>query len=225
MTTARLKSIDLGFIDLGFKNYSRADYFRFAALVGAPPLIVLVITFLQPVAAPAALLRDPMAIARDPELCCAYYSGAVSNLGVLLWAAAASIAAFAASLTPAKDTRRFLIATSAVTAFLMIDDLFMLHEEALPQLGAPEPVVYAFYLAGAAAYGLVYFRRILGERAALAILAAFAMAASLIEDQTKILWPIHDFVEDGAKLVAVYCWFLFVSMRSRDALRASQRQA
>ena len=225
MATAFPKTFNLGFVNLGFKDYSATDYLRFAALVFAPPLGVMALTFLQPFAEPAALLRDPMAVARDPELCCAYYSGAVSNLGILLWAAAAAIAAFAASLTPVKEMRRFLIATSALTAFLMIDDLFMLHEEALPGLGAPEPAVYAFYLACAAAYGLIYFRRIFAGRAALAILAALAMSASLVEDQTKVLWPIHDFVEDGAKLGAIYCWFLFVILRSRDAVRPSRAQS
>ncbi len=223
MATAFPRPLNLSFLDLGFKDYSTTDYLCFAALVFGPPLGVMAAAFLQPFAEPTALLRDPMAVARDPELCCDYYSGAVSNLGILLWAAAAAIAAFAASLTSAKDMRRFFIATSAVTAFLMIDDLFMLHEEALPGIGAPEPVVYAFYLAGAAIYGAVYSRRILAGRAALAILAALAMAASLIEDQTKLLWPIHDFVEDGAKLGAIYCWFLFVVLRARDALRARLR--
>ena len=215
------KSVNLDFIDLGFRDYTRTDYFRFAALVFGPPLAVMAAVFLQPFAEPAALLRDPMAVARDPELCCAFYSGAVSNLGVLFWAAAATIAAFAVSLVQDVAERRFLVATSAMTAFLMVDDLFMLHEEAFPALGAAEPIVFAVYLAAATAYGLGFFRQILSARAALAILAALAMAASLIEDQTNILWPIHDFVEDGAKFGGVYCWLLFVALRARDAIGAA----
>ena len=220
MATAQPQIIDLSFVDLGFKDYSAADYGRFAVLVFAPPLGVMALTFLQPFAEPTALLADPMAIARDPELCCAFYSGAVSNLGVLLWAAAAAIAGFAASLAAPNGARSFFIATSVFTAFLMGDDLFMLHEDAFPALGVPEPMVYVFYLCGAIAYGVVYCQRIFAGRAALAILAALAMAVSLIEDQTMILWPVHDFIEDGTKLGGIYCWFLFVTLRARDAVRA-----
>jgi|GEM_PF-2330294 len=220
MATAHPKDWPFGFIDLGFKDYSTADYFRFAVLAFAPPLFVMALTFAQPFAPPEALLVDPMAIARDPELCCAFYSGAVSNLGILLWAAAAAIAAFAATLLNDARARRFFLATSGFTAFLMIDDLFMLHEEALPALGVPEPAVYAAYLAAAALYGGVFLRDIFAARAALALLAALAMAASIIEDQTKILWPIHNFVEDGAKLTGIYCWLLFVTLRARGAILA-----
>ncbi len=224
MATALPKSISIDFVDLGFRDYTWADYLRFAALIFVPPLAVMGATFLQPWVAPAELLLDPMAIARDPELCCAFYSGAVSNLGIVLWAAAAAVAAFAAWLSRDPHTRRFFAATGAFTTLLMVDDLFMLHEEALPLFGMPEPVVYGVYLVIAGAYGLFFFRRILSARAALAIIAALAMAASVIEDQTKILWPIHDFVEDGAKLGGIYCWFLFVTLRARDAITGAPSQ-
>ncbi len=208
-------------IDLGFGGYSSTDYLRFAALAFGPPALVLAFVFLQPWAEPAVFLLDPMAVAKDPARCCAFYSGAVSNLGIVLWTSAAAIAFFAAYLCKAPQNRAFLFATGAFSAILMIGDLFMLHEEALPGLGAPEPVVLGVYLAGAGAYGLIFFRKILAGRAALALLAAALMAASVIEDQTKILWRIHDFVEDGAKFAGIYCWFLFVVLRSRDALFAS----
>ncbi len=223
MATAFPKSISLGFIDLGFRDYTWTDYIRFLALVFAPPLVIMGAVFLQPWVEPAALLLDPMAIARDPARCCAFYSGAVSNLGVVLWAAAAAVAAFAAWLVRDPREGRFFVATAALTAVLMVDDLFMLHEEALPDLGVPEPVVYGVYLAMAGVYGLVYFRKILSARAALAIMAALAMAASVIEDQTKLLWPIHGFVEDGAKLGGIYCWLLFTALRARDAITDAGR--
>ena len=220
MIATVLKSIDLGFAD-----YSTTDYIRFAAGVFGPPALVLAFVFLQPWAEPAVFLLDPMAIAQDPARCCAFYSGAVSNLGIVLWASAAAIAVFAACAGAASADRKFLFATGAFTAVLMIDDLFMLHEEALPSLGVPEIAVMGAYLAIAAAYGLVFFRKIVAGQAALALLAAGLMAASIIEDQTKILWPIHDLVEDGAKFTGVYCWFLFVAWRSRDAIFASNAEA
>ena len=111
------------------------------------------------------------------------------------------------------------MSASAMTAFLMADDLFMLHEEALPELGVSEPVVIAIYLAAATAFGLMFFREIFGGRAALALLAAGLIGLSIFEDQTKIFWPIHDFLEDGAKLGGIYCWFLFIVLRSWDAAR------
>ncbi len=215
----QIKKLD--FIDLGFANYSLTDYARFAALVFGPPALVLAFVFLQPWAEPAVFLLDPMAIAQDPARCCAFYSGAVSNIGIVLWTSAAANAFFAAFTGPAAPNRTFLIATGTFSFVLMIDDLFMLHEEALPSLGVPELFVMGAYLAAAAAYGLIFFKKILSGRAALALLAAGLMAASITEDQTKILWPIHDLVEDGAKFTGIYCWFLFVVLRSRHTLFAS----
>lgn len=211
----------LEFIDLGFTGYSTTDYFRFAATAFGPPALVLAIVFLQPWVEPAVFVLDPMAIAQDPARCCAFYSGAVSNLGIILWASAAAIAIFAACAGAATTDRTFLLATAAFTAILMVDDLFMLHEDALPSLGVPELAVMGGYLGVAAAYGLTFFKKIVAGRAALALLAAGLMAASVIEDQTKILWPIHDLIEDGAKFTGIYCWFVFVVLRSRDAIFAS----
>ena len=209
-------------IDLGFRNYAAPDYARFAALAFGPPALVLAFVFLQPWSEPAVFLLDPLAIAQDPARCCAFYSGAVSNLGIVLWASASAVAFFAAFSGASSVNARFLVATASFSAILMIDDLFMLHEDALPSIGVPELVVMGAYLAIAAAYGLTFFTKIIAGRAALAVLAAGLMAASVIEDQTKILWPIHDLVEDGAKFTGIYCWFLFVVLRSRDAIFASK---
>jgi hypothetical protein len=78
-----------------------------------------------------------------------WYAGLLSGLGVLLWCATASVSLFAAALlkqTGADEAYRFMLAAGLVSGFLMLDDLYRLHETVLPRvLGIPELAIYAAY--------------------------------------------------------------------------------
>ncbi|MGB3391602.1 MAG: hypothetical protein WBA88_26915 [Pseudaminobacter sp.] len=91
------------------------------------------------------LVRDPNAIAGQP----AYY-GFYSNLGILLWAAAASTALFAASClrrSGSADRRiRPLFLGGLFCAVACLDDFFMVHEHSY-LIGIPEIVTMAGYAA------------------------------------------------------------------------------
>lgn len=69
--------------------------------------------------------------------------GALSNLGVLLWWTSASIWLFTAALLRGREDRRFAcqfaLVSGMLTAYLGLDDLYLLHDELLPDyLGAPQ---------------------------------------------------------------------------------------
>ena len=83
------------------------------------------------------MTRDVTAIANIHPL-----SGVLSNLGVLLWCTAAAVCGFASFFLRHAQPRspsRFLLSSSLLSVYLMLDDLFQLHENLLPRyLGLSE---------------------------------------------------------------------------------------
>lgn len=107
----------------------------------------------------SAFTRDPLAIAKLHPL-----SGVLSNLGVLLWCAAASVC-FLAAMTLYKirpnGSIGFLLSSAALSAYLLFDDFFQFHEYLAPKhLGLDDKIVYMALGIMVLVY-LVAFRRIL----------------------------------------------------------------
>ena len=121
----------------------------------------------------------------------------------MLWAAGATSCLVAAlALAP----HRVAFAVGAVlTAALMLDDLFLLHEEYYPRVGVPEGATPAVYACAVVAY-VVAFRGFLSMHGLLMLPLAFgffAISASLdaaLEEASPFL------VEDGAKLAGIATW-------------------
>ena len=104
----------------------------------------------------AVFLRDPAALAKTHPL-----TGLVSNLGALVWAATASLCFFSVALARARgDSKeaRFFLAAGALTTVLLLDDMFMAHEDLLPRyLGLDQRITFGVY--GVLTLGfLVHFR-------------------------------------------------------------------
>ncbi|MDH3539860.1 MAG: hypothetical protein OEP52_07695 [Acidimicrobiia bacterium] len=147
------------------------------------------------------------------------YIGLVSNFGVVLWASAASVCLFAGWLLLKNDDTRshgvFLVASGLISGLLMFDDLYLLHEEVLPErLHIPQPLVFAAYGVMVVGY-LVRFRRLIMESDfALLFLACGFFAASLLVDvfvtpEEFLLfddYPGRHLVEDGLKLLGIVGW-------------------
>jgi hypothetical protein len=178
-----------------------------SAITGAPPYL---------------FTRDPAAIHHANPLL-----GAVSNLGIVLWAAAASMALFAsrqlARVAEARMTRAFLLAGGLLSCWLLLDDLYMLHERVLPDwLGVPQPLIFVVY-AGAVVVLLARFRGVIRATDSLPLalaLACFALSAAI--DQGPPAWHRWDalvLVEDGAKLFGICGWLAYFGGVSAQALR------
>ena len=118
-----------------------------------PVSVLFLALALQHLVPVSVLLRDPNATAYDAQNQVMFYRGTISNLGILLWWAAASVYAFAAYLYRSRFgratsslTHAFLVYMAALTGLLALDDLFMIHEELLPvRLGVPEVSMYVLY--------------------------------------------------------------------------------
>jgi len=148
--------------------------------------------------------------------------GYISNLGVILWGACMSVCLFSALiLNSRRDQSKmiaFFISFGALTAVLMLDDLFMFHEKLAPEyLNISEKWVlltYALYAAGS----IYHFRDILFTHDMKFFIISFAaFASSVLLDQiaTRYYFPGEFLFEDGLKFIGIASWLTyFLNMAS-----------
>ncbi len=125
------------------------------------------------------------------------YVGVVSNLGVLLWCAAAAACFLAAALTSGR--RSPLLYAGLLTTALLADDLFLLHE-GVYALVIEERIVFGLYALALVGF-VVAFRRFLRETTPSLFAAACALfAVSLVVDER---WAGNHLLEDGSKFLGI----------------------
>jgi len=160
-------------------------------------------------------------------------SGALSNLGVLLWCASASVSALTAILLHGhahRARKRFFTYTAILSAYLMFDDLFLFHEDlSYRYLGIRERYVMLFLGASFATYLAVFSKEILRTRYALLLIAMFCFAGSVAFDALVSQWQLFtlpsqdlaDLGEDGLKWLGIAAWCGYIAHASYDALDAA----
>ena len=141
-------------------------------------------------------------------------TGFVSNLGVLLWGASATACLFAAFVVRGRgDARafRFLLVSSVLSAYLTLDDLFLIHDDLAGRyLGLPEKAVFAILGVAVAAYFVAFRQDIVrtGPTMLLLALGLFALSVALdlfVVDSVSAGHGMY-FLEDGSKWLGVACW-------------------
>jgi hypothetical protein len=143
-----------------------------------------------------------------------FYAGIVSNVGILLWTVAAVAALFGGSVLRRRgsDPRlaRFLLASGAFSALLMVDDLFLIHEIVAPYyVGIPQKAVLATYGVLAMAGFAAFADTIRQTEYQLFAVAVVFLALSVVIDQAASLVPGELLWEDGAKLLGIVTWCLY----------------
>lgn len=156
----------------------------------------------------STLLRDPAAVGDLP-----WYTGVLSTVGVMLWAAAAAIGWFAWWLAR-PEGGRLVWALAVSSTALAADDALLIHEGTADVLGLSEEVLLGAL--GAAVVGLLAFgwREIVSHDARLLlVMAVGALAVSLYQDQAGSLGlptlPGGVIAEDLAKFVGILAWLAF----------------
>lgn len=195
-------------------------------LTFAPGILLLAAIWYQKHVPVPVLMKDPLAVVQLTNQCCRFYYGLVSNLGVMIWTTGAAVCLFASVLLFPMVRRRaeavFFAAAAAFTGWLALDDLFMIHEDVLPQLGVPQLMTYAFYAGTAAAYFLLSWRQILALRPALMASALALLGTSvLIDVLVHTESAVHVFFEDGAKLLGILAWTSFHVTAALEIIRAA----
>lgn len=152
-----------------------------------------------------ALTRDPAA-----SIGSAWWLGLLSNLGIMLWAAATAICALGAYLLLRMDASRgatlFLLASAGMSLALALDDAFMLHEEVLPAyLGIPERATYGVYVVMMVAYIALFWRRLRRTDYVVLLVSLACYALSILID---VLIDAR-FIEDAFKFAGIVLWVLY----------------
>ena len=165
----------------------------------------------------ATMTKDPVAVGG-----LAVWTGFVSQLGIMLWTAAATVCWMAyrrARQREFAELRPLLLASGAFTLLLAFDDLFLIHEEIAPRNGIPEFAVVGAYAVLLGLYLLAFQHRLRRLPYAVLATALIAFAGSVALDALRWGGPHRHLLEDGLKLVGISCWCAFF-VRVSDALGA-----
>ena len=150
--------------------------------------------------------------------------GLLSNLGYLLWLAAAAVALFTAySGQPGvRGKQRELLACGGWFSFILcIDDMFLLHDRYIGQT-----FLYVVYMVFAALIAMRYRRQLMASRGELFLLAVALLGASIGIDQLQRDFPFRyetvQLVEEGAKFLGIATWVLYWWQASTQSLNNAQ---
>lgn len=163
----------------------------------------------------------------EPNAEVSFYIGFLSNFGIIFWCFTAAILFISSKISKdlgkPKAQSRFLFFSGLLTLFMLIDDLFLLHDVIIPYyLYISEKFFYLFY--GSSVLALLYlFRATILQTDYLLFLLAFAfMAGSVITDVLITLGiEISDtyLFEDGLKFMGIISWFVYFTKTSYAIIR------
>jgi hypothetical protein len=170
------------------------------------------------------LFLDPAFLSGQP-----WYTGVLSDLGVLGWATATVTAlwgGWVAAQTGRPSAARFLRAAAAVSVVLLADDLLQLHADLLRFTGVPKAVRQLLIVLPAVAWMVRYAADIARTRWVILVgaLAGFGLSL-LVDGLTRPGSTVGLFVEDSAKLLGVMAWAQYLVLTSLDIMRSTIRDA
>ena len=152
--------------------------------------------------------RDPTVVLGGPS-----YVGFISNIGMLFWAFTAAICLFTSLIRHHnynRITSQFLLYSGLLTLWLLLDDMFMLHDSFLPNhLMIPEKFVYLGYVIIVLAYLVKFRAEILCHEYATLLIAFCFFALSVLADLLMEQQGLVFLFEDGFKLFGIVTWFIF----------------
>lgn len=155
-----------------------------------------------------------------------WYTGLVSNLGILAWtvgATTAFVGAWVCRLGGRRRASNFLLGGGAVGAMLLSDDLFQFHAVLLPaELNIPKFLGQSLLGAGIIVWLFRHFAEIRRTHYHLLLAAAFGLAASFVIDAVFAPAPGQgwNILEDGAKFLGILAWSTFFVVTMRDISRS-----
>ena len=157
------------------------------------------------------------------------FTGVVSNIGILIWCASASVCFFSSAILRKRESdggfSTFFLFSGLLTCMLLFDDFFLFHESVFPRfLKIDEKVPVAIYGMLTLLY-LARFRKVILATEFVPLLMSFGFfGTSVIIDQfPHNLWNWHYLYEDGAKLLGIVGWFGYFTETSFRAVRESAR--
>lgn len=162
----------------------------------------------------ADLVLDPAQYGRRP-----WYTGLVSNLGVLGWTTAtvaSAVGAGAAQRGGRPGAAQYLRAGASLSGLLLLDDLFQLHIVVPRALGQPKMLFYVCYAVLGAWWAFGEARELLRTRWPLLIAAVGALALSVAVDVLGGGGEQALILEDSAKFLGILAWALYFWLTTSD---------
>lgn len=197
------------------------------AFLSFMPLLLVVTVNLSTKIEVIKFTRDMQTLGHVP-----FYYGLISNFGIVLWAICASICFFVGfALRPYEDKKviRYLFSSGAISTYLFLDDLLLVHEQAARIVRGGEKLVFVFI--GLFVFVHLYsFRQFLIRNHPVTLFFAILfLSISVGVDQLQpYFWEKgdwHAIAEDGSKWIGIvfWCWYhaLFSFGRIRSKLEGS----
>jgi len=142
------------------------------------------------------------------------YAGFLTGISEVLWCLIVTTCALTFSLLKHLKRRPnwFIFCSALGTGVLLVDDLFRVTLVLYHAVGIPELLMYLLYSAGAIAYSLLFWQRILATPYVLLLISGSLFAFSSLIDLLHLEESgISAMLEDGSKLlglinIALYFW-------------------
>jgi len=153
------------------------------------------------------------AFTRDPAALFDFHPflGLISNIGILFWCSTSAICLFSANFYEKgrqRIVKQFLITSGLLTLLLLLDDLFMLHDEIFPMyFHGSEKIVYCVYIVLILMYFLKFKTLIAETEYFILFMACSFLGFSIIGD--VFFTQLGILVEDGSKLFGIVTWFIY----------------
>lgn len=181
----------------------------------------------------AFFLRDIVATGQLP-----FFAGFVSQLNAILWSASLTICLFALFMIQRRKggtagPRRFLLHASILTVTLLLDDIFLFHEEIAPDyLHISEKVVVVIYLIMGLVFLFSNVQEILASEYLILMLALGMFAVSIFLDalpmddmDVRYFWEqLALFLEDGFKFAGITTWLAYFVRYAQQRISAIPAQ-
>lgn len=162
------------------------------------------------------LFLDPAYLTGSP-----WYTGALSNLGIMVWTAAvvfAGAGAWVARRIGRESAARFLAFGAFATLVLALDDVFALHASVLREiLGGSRAASQVVVVLPVMAWLVLFWADIQRTRSALLFMAFASLGGSVMVDvvggasgDSSLL------LEDGMKFLGILAWLQYFAITSRD---------
>lgn len=163
-----------------------------------------------------SMTRDVSSLGKIPS-----FYGFISSLGILLWMATVAICFFTSTLLKTINetfSYRFMLSSAILSSYLLIDDLFLLHEHSGVLFKGSELFIYALLGVSVFLYLIIFKSIILKTNYLVLILALFFLFASISIDSIQpFLWgkgDLHAFLEDGTKWIGICFWCSYYAQTS-----------
>jgi hypothetical protein len=157
-----------------------------------------------------------------------WYTGLLSNLGIVGWSVAAAAAgggAWVSALGHRHGAERMLRGGAALSILFLLDDLFQIHMLAVPLIGVPKSAVMAAYASLTLWWLGANLWEIARTRTGVFAAALLALMLSVVTDRLGtaggrlgLLTSLA--LEDGLKFLGILAWAQYYLLTAADIVRS-----